>query len=153
MKTKILSACLLAASLLGLSGCGDSETSDFVPTATLVGRYAPSAGAASGAGVSEIVAFHYESLSAFITVDTPTAPSSFQRISLSNLKGTALANPTTASNLTAGSVISVAQNVNSSGFTAGGVQTLAITGNLMAIAVQAKVKTDLGVVAFYKLDA
>lgn len=124
-----------------------------MPTATLVGRYAPSAGAASGAGVSEIVAFHYESLSAFITVDTPTAPSSFQRISLSNLKGTALANPTTASNLTAGSVISVAQNVNGSGFTAGGVQTLAITGNLMAIAVQAKVKTDLGVVAFYKLDA
>jgi len=151
MKIKILSALLMVISVLGLSGCGDSETSDFVPTATLVGRYAPSA--APVAGVSEIVAFHYESLSVFITVDTPTTPSSFQRIALSNLKSTALANPTTASNLTAGSVMSVAQNVNGGGFMAGGVQTLAITGNLMAIAVQAKVKTDLGVVAFYRLDA
>ena len=43
--------------------------------------------------------------------------------------------------------------MNGNGFTAGGVQTLAVAGNLMAIAVQATPKTDLGVVAFYKLDA
>ena len=150
MKTKILGAFLLAISILSLSGCGDSQTSDIVPKATLIGRYAPNGG--GGAGVSEIVAFHYESRSVFITVDTPTTPSSFQRISLANLSSTPLANPVTASNLTAGSVISVAQHVNGNGFTAGGVQTLAITGNLMAIAVQAARKTDLGVVAFYKLD-
>jgi len=149
MKIKILSALLLATSIFTLSGCGVSDTPDFAPKATLIGRYALNA----GAGVSEIVAYHAESRSIFITVDTPTAPSSFQRISLSNLSSTALANPTTASNLTAGSVISVAQHVNGNGFTAGGVQTLAITGNLMAIAVQATPKTDLGVVAFYKLDA
>jgi hypothetical protein len=115
----------------------------------LIGRYALN----PGAGVSEIVAYHAESRSIFITVDTPTAPSSFQRLSLSSLTSTALANPTTASNLTAGAVISVAQHVNGNGFTAGGVQTLAISGNLMAIAVQATPKTDLGVVAFYRLDA
>jgi DNA-binding beta-propeller fold protein YncE len=149
MKIKILSALLLATSIFTLSGCGVSDTPDFAPKATLIGRYALNA----GAGVSEIVAYHAESRSIFITVDTPTAPSSFQRISLSNLSSTALANPTTASNLTAGPVISVAQHVNGNGFTAGGVQTLAITGNLMAIAVQATPKTDLGVVAFYKLDA
>jgi len=161
MKIKILSTFLMAISLLGLSGCGDSEpdvvptatlTPDFVPKATLVGRYAPSEGAPSGEGVSEIVAYHLASRSIFITVDTPTAPSSFQRIFLSNLSSTPLADPTTASNLKADNVISVAQDVNDTGFMAGGIQTLAITGNLMAIAVKAEPKTELGVVAFYNLD-
>ena len=135
--------------MAALTGCGVSETPELAPKATLVGRYALNA----GAGVSEIVAYHAESRSIFITVDTATAHSSFQRISLKNLASTALANPTTASNLEAGGVISVAQHVNGNGFTAGGVQTLAISGNLMAIAVQATPKTDLGVVAFYRLDA
>lgn len=135
--------------MAALSGCGVSDTTELAPKATLVGRYALNA----GAGVSEIVAYHAESRSVFITVDTSTAPSSFQRISLKNLTSTVLANPTNASNLEAGGVISVAQHVNGSGFTAGGVQTLAISGNLMAIAVQATPKTDLGVVAFYRLDA
>ena len=148
MKIKSLSSFFLAVSLAILSGCAAYKSPDFVPKATLVGRYALN----PGAGVSEIVAYHSESRSVFITVDTPTAPSSFQRISLSKLSSTALANPTTSSNLTAGGVIPVAQHVNGTGFTAGGVQTLAITGNLMAIAVQASPKTDLGVVAFYKLD-
>ena len=71
MKIKILSAFLLAISLVTLPGCGDSETPDFAPTATLVGRYALNA----GAGVSEIVAYHADSRYIFITVDTPTAPS------------------------------------------------------------------------------
>ena len=128
MKIKSLSSFFLAVSLAILSGCAAYKSPDFVPKATLVGRYALN----PGAGVSEIVAYHSESRSVFITVDTPTAPSSFQRISLSKLSSTALANPTTSSNLTAGSVIPVAQHVNGTGFTAGGVQTLAITGNLMA---------------------
>jgi hypothetical protein len=149
MKIKIPSAFLLAISLTTLSGCAVSIAPDSTPKATLVGRYALN----PGAGVAEIVAYHSESRSIFITVDTPTAPSSFQRISLSKLSSTALANPTTASNLTAGGVISVAPHVNGNGFTAGGVQTLAVNGNLMAIAVQAQPKTDAGVVAFYKLDA
>ena len=149
MKIKIPGAFLLAISLVTLSGCAVSIAPELTPKATLIGRYALN----PGAGVAEIVAYHSESRSIFMTVDTPTAPSSFQRISLSKLSSTALANPTTASNLTAGGVISVAPHVNGNGFTAGGVQTLAVTGNLMAIAVQAQPKTDLGVVAFYKLDA
>ena len=149
MKSKFLSSLFIVASLAALTGCGVSDSTELAPKATLVGRYALNA----GAGVSEIVAYHAESRSVFITVDTSTAPSSFQRISLKNLTSTVLANPTNASNLEAGGVISVAQHVNGSGFTAGGVQTLAISGNLMAIAVQATPKTDLGVVAFYRLDA
>jgi DNA-binding beta-propeller fold protein YncE len=149
MKSKFLSSIFIAASMAALTGCGVSDTTELAPKATLVGRYALNA----GAGVSEIVSYHAESRSIFITVDTATAPSSFQRISLKNLTSTVLANPSTASNLEAGGVISVAQHVNGSGFTAGGVQTLAISGNLMAIAVQATPKTDLGVVAFYRLDS
>lgn len=149
MKSKFLNSLFIAASMAALTGCGVSETTELAPKATLVGRYALNA----GAGVSEIVSYHAESRSIFITVDTATASSSFQRISLKNLTSTALANPSTASNLEAGGVISVAQHVNGSGFTAGGVQTLAISGNLMAIAVQATPKTDLGVVAFYRLDS
>ena len=71
MKIKILNALLLATSIFTLSGCGVSDTPDFAPKATLIGRYALNA----GAGVSEIVAYHAESRSIFITVDTPTAPS------------------------------------------------------------------------------
>lgn len=151
---------LATAVLAALTACGGSDDPVPVPVpapvvdttpakATLVGRYAQN----TTAGMSEIVAYHAASRSTFITVDSATTKSSFQRISLANLGSTALANPVTASNLTAGSVTSVSADVNGAGFTAGGVQTLAISGNLLAIAVQATPKTDKGVVAFYRLDA
>jgi DNA-binding beta-propeller fold protein YncE len=144
----------LAATVLSLSACGGSDPLPetpvaIAPKATLVGRYAYNV----GEGVSEIVAYHAESRSVFITVDNDRTPSSFQRVSLRGLGSTPLANPTTASNLESGATTSVAAHVNDSGFTAGGVQTLAISGNLLAIAVQAKPKTANGVVAFYRLDA
>ena len=142
---------MVTTAIAALSACGGSDTVDpnNAPKATLVGRYALNV----GAGVSEIVAFHAESHSAFITVDSATTPASFQRVSLRGVTSTALVNPTTASNLVGGSITSVAAHVNDSGFKAGGVQTLAISGNLLAIAVQATPKTDNGVVAFYRLDA
>lgn len=151
---------LATAVLAALTACGGSDDPVPVPVpapvvdttpakATLVGRYAQN----TTAGMSEIVAYHAASRSMFITVDSATTKSSFQRISLANLGSTALANPVTASNLTTGSVTSVSADVNGAGFTAGGVQTLAISGNLLAIAVQATPKTDNGVVAFYRLDA
>lgn len=142
---------MVTTAIAALSACGGSDTVDpnNAPKATLVGRYALNV----GAGVSEIVAFHAESQSAFITVDSATTPASFQRVSLRGVTSTALVNPTTASNLVGGSITSVAAHVNDSGFKAGGVQTLAISGNLLAIAVQATPKTDNGVVAFYRLDA
>ena len=143
---------IAAAALATLAACGGSDTAtteETSPQATLIARYAHNV----GEGVSEIVAMHANSNSAFITVDTANTPSAFQRISLRNLSSTALANPTTASNLESGATTSVAAHVNDSGFTAGGVQTLAISGNLLAIAVKATPKTANGVVAFYRLDA
>lgn len=119
-----------------------------LPRATLVGRYGSGA-----AGVAEIVAYHEASRSEFHVIDTATNPSSVQRISLANLPTTALANPTTASNLTIAETIDVAASVNDAGFTAGGVQSLDIFGNLMAVAVQANPKTNPGVIAFYRLAA
>ena len=101
MRAKFLKSIFLAATLVALSGCAVFETPNSLAKATLVGRYALN----PGAGVAEIVAYHATSRSVFMTVDTPKAPSSFQRISLSNLSSTALANPTMASNLSAGRVI------------------------------------------------
>ena len=141
-------ALLAATALAALVACG-GDTIESTPQATLVGRYAHNV----GAGVSEIVAYHAASQSIFITVDSASTPVSFQRLSLRNLSSTALASPTTASNLESGAITSVSAHVNDSGFTAGGVQTLAISGNLLAIAVQATPKTANGVVAFYRLDA
>lgn len=145
----LLAAAVLSA-LLACGGGNDTASAiEVAPQATLVGRYAHNV----GEGVAEIVALHAASRSVFITVDTATAPSAFQRISLRNLGSTALTNPTTASNLESGATTSVASHVNDSGFTAGGVQTLAIHGDLLAIAVQATPKTAPGVVAFYRIDA
>lgn len=124
---------------------------------TLVGRYAPFSAPYTGDAatrlVAEIIAFHPASKSAFVTVDTTAEKSSFRRVDLSSLGTTALENPTVASNLPPGVTVSVAAHVNDSAFTAGGVQSLDVSGNLLAIAVQAANKTDNGVVAFYSLDA
>ena len=127
------------------------------PKLTMIGRYAPFAAPYSGSAadrlVAEIVGFHAASQSAFVTVDTTGQKSSFRRIDLAALPTTALADPTASSNLSAGDTVSVAADVNDAQFTAGGVQSLDISGNLLAIAVQAAAKTDPGVVAFYALDA
>lgn len=124
---------------------------------TLVGRYAPFSAPYTGDAntrlVAEIIAFHPASKSAFVTVDTTAEKSSFRRVDLSSLGTVALQNPTVASNLPAGVTVSVAAHVNDSQFTAGGVQSLDVSGNLLAIAVQAANKTDNGVVAFYSLDS
>jgi DNA-binding beta-propeller fold protein YncE len=126
------------------------------PKITLVGRYAPFDAPYSGDAatrlVAEIVGFHAASKSAFVTVDSTTEKSSFRRVDLASLPTTALANPTSTSSLNAGATVSVAADVNDAQFTAGGVQSLDVTGNLLAIAVQAATKTDPGVVAFYRLD-
>jgi hypothetical protein len=148
---RTLLATALFATLVACGGSNDSFTMppiEVVPKATLVGRFAHNV----TAGTAEIVAHHVGSQSVFMTVDTSSIPNSFQRVSLRNLVSTGLVNPTVASNLESGAITSVASHVNDSGFTAGGVQTLAISGDLLAIAVQATPKTHPGVVAFYRLD-
>jgi hypothetical protein len=156
LRTKVTGLSLTVA-VMFLSACGggnDTEKVAETPVetqaqASLIGRFAVGV----SEGTSEITAFHQASTSVFITVDTSTVPTSFQRISLRNLSSTALANPTTASNLESGATTQVATGVNDANFTASGVQTLAISGNLLAIAVRATPKTNNGVVAFYRLDS
>jgi hypothetical protein len=122
------------------------------PNMTLVGRYTSGGTVALPSLVAEIVSYHATSKSLFITVDTPTEPSSFKRIDLSGLTSNALANPTSANNLTVSARFNVASDVNDSTFTAGGVQSLDVSGNLLAIAVQSSPKTNNGVIAFYSLS-
>lgn len=124
-----------------------------LPKMSLVGRYTSGGTIASPSLVAEIIAYHANSKSLFITSDTSAEPSSFKRLDLSSLPSTTLANGTTSTNLTVASTTSVATHVNSGGFEAGGVQSLDVSGDLLAIAVQAKNKTDNGVVAFYQLDS
>ncbi|MFZ4693406.1 MAG: choice-of-anchor I family protein [Burkholderiaceae bacterium] len=123
------------------------------PQMSLVGRYASGGTVAAPSLVAEIIAHHVNSKSLFITVDTTDEPSSFKRVDLSGLGTTALGSPTTANNLTVSPRYNVATNVNDASFTAGGVQSLDVTGNLLAIAVQASRKTDPGVIAFYSLSS
>lgn len=124
-----------------------------MPRMSQVGRYSSGGTVAAPSLVAEIVAYHAASKSLFVTVDTAAEPSSFARIDLSALPNTALANSTTSTNLTAAPRVNVAASVNGAGFTAGGVQSLDVSGNLLAIAVQSSPKTSLGVIAFYTLDS
>ena len=142
-----------AAVVLSACGGGDSvSVSDMTPsvaTASLSGRFAQGV----EEGVSEIIAYHKPSASVFITVDTANQPSSFKRVSLRSMDSVALADPLADTNLEGGLTTDVAADVNDANFTAGGVQSLAVTDTLLAIAVKAATKTDNGVIAFYALDA
>lgn len=124
-----------------------SLASEFAyPKATLVGRFGNGV-----TGQAEIVAYHEGSKSEFHVIDTATNPSSIQRISLANLPTTVLANPTSASNLAIAETTDVGKDVSDTTFTAGGVQSVDITGDLLAVAVQANPKTNPGVIAFYSI--
>ena len=142
-----------------------------LPRMSLVGRYTTGGTTANTSDTSssrttrlyaEIISYHKLSKSAFITIDEPLTsnPTSFARISLSALTTTGMKTKpednnevVSTQNLTLGTPVNVATHVNDSGFTAGGVQSLDITGNLLAIAVANATKNLSGVIAFYSLDA
>jgi len=122
------------------------------PRMSIVGRYSSGGTPSAPSPIAEIVAYHAGSKSLFVTCDTVAEPSSFKRIDISSLGTTPLSNPRTSTNLTVAATTSVARDVDGGGFKAGGVQSLDITGDLLAIAVQASNKTENGVIAFYRLD-
>ena len=133
-----------------------------LPRMSLVGRYSTGGTTASGGSrlYAEIISYHKLSKSAFITIDETATPNSFARISLSGLTTTGMKTKAednnevvSTQNLTLGTPVNVATHVNDSGFTAGGVQSLDISGNLLAIAVANATKNLSGVIAFYTLDA
>ncbi len=144
----LLSACSTTDSMVkeGVA----ASTKD--PQLSLVGRYTSGGTPKAPSPVAEIVSYHANSKSLFITVDTATESSSFKRIDISGLGTTALSTTTTANNLQVSPRYNVSADVNDSKFTASGVQSLDVTGNLLAIAVQATPKTNAGVIAFYNLS-
>jgi len=135
-----------------------------LPRMSLVGRYSTGGTTATGGSrlYAEIISYHKLSKSAFITIDDSSTSklTSFARISLSALTTTGMKTKpednnevVSTQNLTLGTPVDVSTHVNDSGFTAGGVQSLDISGNLLAIAVANTSKNLSGVIAFYTLDA
>ena len=141
---------------------GQIATLSGLPRMSLVGRYSAGGTTSLSRLYAEIISYHKLSKSAFITIDEPltTTPTSFARVSLSALTTTAMKTTpannnevVTTQNLSLGTPVNVATHVNDSNFTAGGVQSLDITGNLLAIAVANSIKNQSGVIAFYSLDS
>ena len=141
---------------------GQIATLSGLPRMSLVGRYSAGGTTSLSRLYAEIISYHKLSKSAFITIDEPltNTPTSFARVSLSALTTTAMKTTpannnevVTTQNLSLGTPVNVATHVNDSNFTAGGVQSLDITGNLLAIAVANSIKNQSGVIAFYSLDS
>ena len=141
---------------------GQIATLSGLPRMSLVGRYSAGGTTSLSRLYAEIISYHKLSKSAFITIDEPLTnnPTSFARVSLSALTTTAMKTTpannnevVTTQNLSLGTPVNVATHVNDSNFTAGGVQSLDITGNLLAIAVANSIKNQSGVIAFYSLDS
>lgn len=99
---------------------------------------------------AEIIAYHAASKSSFHIV---AATSEVERIDLSALGTTALASPVTTSNLAIASTVNVKTGVETNGFVSGGINSVAISGNLMAVAVESSTKSSNGRVAFYTLSS
>ena len=131
----------LKGSLKGLEGYEEP------PTLTLIGRF--NEGQQLDEAMAEIVAFHKNSNSILVinanskTVDILNA---------SNLTSAELVFPLSASNLTRRSQLNVASDVDGEGFTSGGINSVAVHGSLMAVAVENGNKQADGVIAFYTLN-
>lgn len=120
-----------------------------LPTMKIVGRLDLNA-EGNDESRAEIIAFHKASKSSFHIV---AGDAKVERIDLSQLGTTALSNPVSSTNLVIASTINVGTDAGTSGFTADGVQSVAITGDLMAVAVSSTNKASNGRVAFYTLSS
>lgn len=152
LKMPILTSLIVTALLSACGGSGSSTAQQQTtqPSSVITSRFA---GTGAESGIAEIVSFHKASNSIFQTANSSNFPTGFQRISLAGLPTTALSNPTAASNLTIAQTTNLASDVNDATFTAGGVQSLDVAGNLLAVAVSATPKTSAGVIAFYNISA
>ena len=104
---------------------------------TLIGRYAENQ--QLDAGTAEIVVWHQAS-SSILVINAKDA---------SMLTSAALDSPLNASNLSRRGRIRVGRDVS---IAAGGVNSVAVSGSLMAVAVEHDDKQADGVIAFYTLD-
>ncbi|WP_119395251.1 choice-of-anchor I family protein [Salinibius halmophilus] len=138
---------LLAVSVAALSACQTMapKTSDTF-SANLVGR-----AVLGGEGAAEIVQYHAASQRVFAINNSGDA-TVVNAISIADLAGEAMAKNAegvvTGTNLSSGQVIDMladAQNV-------GGINSIAINGDLMAVAAEAEEHADDGQILFYDLS-
>lgn len=144
----------------GIDGTNGTNGQD-VPTELMlevVGRFSVGGKASVGKSAAEIVQFHQTSNSAF---SINGADNQIEVISLESLPTTMVGNPISDTSLTSraftfASEVTVVTDADAStteDITLGGVNSLAISGDLMVIAVAADNKQADGAVLFYTLDA
>jgi hypothetical protein len=112
---------------------------------TIVGRY--QSDSPFGSSAAEIVSFHKASQRIYIVNASETR---IDVLDASGLTSTELENPITATNMQ----LDFSINVNSdlSTLALGAANSVTVHGNLLAVAVEASVKQDTGVIVFYTLN-
>ncbi|CAA0108576.1 Uncharacterised protein [BD1-7 clade bacterium] len=147
MKLKTLATAITASTLL--FACSDDDDNNaekkiIEPASmTLIGRF--NADQELDEGLSEIVTYHKTSQSILVI---NAKDSVIDVLDASTLTSEALANPLSGSNLTRRSTLDVSENVAASG----GINSVAVHGNLMAVAVENDDKQANGFIAFYTLN-
>jgi hypothetical protein len=139
----------------GVSGDSGSDGKSLPRSLNIevVGRFATGI---YGKSAAEIVQFHKSSNSAFAING---ATNQIEVISLTNLSTVQVGNPVSDESLTSNafsfpSTITVKDNnAVEKNMLLGAVNSIAIKGDLLAIAVEAKVKQDNGAILFYSLNA
>lgn len=113
-------------------------------TVQLVGR-----AKLGGEGAAEIVQYHEATKTAYAVNSAGNAPT-IDAISLSSLTSTLLADPLTATNLNATSqTLPTSYNNGNADIQLGGANSIAIHGDWMAVAMEAKNHADNGAIVFY----
>lgn len=101
-------------------------------------------------GAAEIVQYHAATQTVFAINSAADAPT-VEMIDISGLTAEALSNPLTSTNLTSTALV---LETSANGIALGGPNSIAVSGDWMAIAVAADAHADNGVVLFYNgLDA
>ncbi|WP_051786486.1 choice-of-anchor I family protein [Endozoicomonas numazuensis] len=147
MELKLARNVFLLAAPFVLAGCSTvQETTEIThPTMEPIGRYA------SGSfhkGAAEIVAWHNASQSIYVV---NASDKTVDILSGKSLKGEPLANPTQDSNLLKIGKINLQSSVDE--MELGAANSVAVYGDLLAVAVENSNKQKKGVIILYKLDA
>ena len=147
-KSGLISAVVMTASMM-LAGCAvQPDTAGQkrdAATMTLVGRHASNI---YFDGAAEIVSWHPRSQSVLVVNSGKNA---VDILDISSLKGEPLLNPRVASNIPLKSRINVSLDIP--GLALGAANSVAVKGDLLAVAVENKNRQQPGIVAFYHLQA
>lgn len=147
--TKIIDNTQIFKAMISFLGLSDQNLQGSM--AKMVGRFVTGT---YGTSAAEIVAFHQSSKTIYAVNG---AANRLEILDASTLGTTAIANPLTASNLTgtqmsfpATTTVKIA-GVDTTVNIGGGANSIAVHGDLLAVAVGNSLKTDKGVVMFYNI--